>query len=280
MKKGQPGAASAATSTPAETRKTFRAMPLTDPSEWDEKWRIALDLLWPRWPRYKAVPPLDDIDLRDFVRDGELPAWCIDRLQTIRAFGGNAWAPGEVHGRLVAKPRFSNGLGEGVRRADIASNETVAEREIAQPYYSGTHRSTDWAVWNGRVVWGIESEGVPVPGRLARFAMWCTPPEPAPRPGPKFYQAVFEAIPAFTGVVNVETIGPDVVEVHFRPSIELFRCYGPDAVDALMATARGERVDAPDVTGGAVIVTPRDSLRVQPREWGEFSWRRDLHYLT
>ena len=75
-----------------ETRANFHGMPLTDPSVWDDLWQTALDLLWPGWEHYDKVPPLDDIDIRDAVKDKQIPAWVIDRKVLIREFGGNAWA--------------------------------------------------------------------------------------------------------------------------------------------------------------------------------------------
>ena len=166
----------------------------------------------------------------------------------------------------------------GVREVNIERPEDIEIDEISQPRYTGRHYSIDWAICNGSVLWGIESIGTPT--QLAQFAMWCTPTtNTSPRPSKWLQLHIARALPNFTGIVNVETIGPNVVEVHFRPSVEFFRLYGREAVTALMQVARGERCPVPEVAGGVVVVTPKGAKRVRPNLWGEDSWRSGLHYL-
>ena len=252
-------------------------LPLSNPATWRAPWPKVLDAMWPDWRKFTAVPPLDDRDLAAAVKRGDLPRGVMDRMMTVDRFGGIAHPNTDYLpvGPVIIKPRRSV-TGLGIEVATDVAPCLVPRGCFAQPLYSGAHLSTDWAVVRGVPLWGIQTEGVPA--GFGRFVAWhgC---RVVSDPAPRFASGFNGLMRKFSGVVNVETIGGEISEVHFRPSLELFRLYGTRAVRALMRVAQGHPSQRPPVRGGSLIVVPRGAVDVVPEAWGEESWRGNLCYV-
>lgn len=250
-----------------------------------------LTALWPEWESFGPLPPLDDWTVECAVRAGLAPAWILDRSVVINKLGGTAHAPSSVLSAdwlpVVVKPRWNpNGLATGVefveRQQKPQDWKRILKRsEIAQPVYAGYHTSTDFAVYEGTVLWGIAATGFPAPGRRGQFTGWEVHRGRAVfGGGAPFETRVAENLPDYSGVLNVETIDGNIIEAHFRPSIEFFPLYGDDATTELMRAAIGYPTDFPKVRGGLLQVIPRSARVVDCRsDLGEWSWRRSLAYL-
>ncbi len=268
--------------------------------------------------------PLDDVAVEAEVDVFNAPDWIVDKVECVRRFQPHhanldythveCWPFNELRERLceshakwkdqhgeedipfnhvamyVVKPRWNpEGLSMGARRvtpADIVSmapNHTL----MVQRYYQGLHSSTDYAVWKGKIQWGIGSRGYPY-GEFGRFSHWDVGIDQWPReafssPETPLMQAVRKELPDYTGVLNVEDIGGSITEVHFRPSMEFFPLYGVEAATMLVRVGlgKGSRPDMPEVGRGRMLVEPRDAMRVDMRaEFAERSWRKGLVFIA
>ena len=157
--------------------------------------------------------------------------------------------------------------------------------QIVQPYYRGRQESIDWVVVHGSPRWGVAARGEPVPGKLGQFFRWTVYSDIEPSVYCAQRDEIKAALPHFTGVVNVESIEGQVVEVHFRPSAEFFPLYGDDVITRLMDTANNLPGDQPArAKGGVVQVIPHhsengDTLTIDTaRDFQEQSWRQQLIY--
>lgn len=226
-----------------------------------------LSALWPWYREYLAerdddLPPLDDYEVAGAARRGDLPEWATDKVELVRRLGGRV---------EVVKPRTNlDGMAAGAER-------------VVQRAYTGPHVSTDWAIRDGLPLWGIATLGLPG-RRFGEFAGWHCPH--APTSGAAWLQRALGLDPFFsryTGVLNVETIGVNVIEAHMRPSVEFFRLYGRAASFAVVDAARGEAPDMrPPVTGGILSTVAHDAHveTVHAVDMKETSWRRALIFVT
>ena len=274
-----------------------------------------LNLLWPPWPVHArecgGLPPLDDPQVEHQVRMGLAPEWLIDGIQTVRRCGGMVWEIDEAkfittalhkgvggardeggYSMLVLKPRWNPaGLARGARVVRLVSfcageHETFPG-DMAQPLYQGTHTSTDYAVSKGSVCWGIESIGHPMPGGcpFGQFTHWDVGVHTFVSPAPTVNNMVHKHLRDFTGVVNIEAIGGHPIEVHFRPSLAFFPLYGEEAVCAVLAVACGEggrwfrSPKPPHVTGGRLLIEPKEAHKVWVKDMEEESWRERLVFI-
>ena len=235
-----------------------------------------LDELWPAWKTRDRLPPLDDRSVESAVQMGLLPEWVIDGVETVRRFGGVAWKHGDdipaTANGYVEKPLWNPcGLGLHARRMDHLLPGVPGEGMMVQPYYRfGYHESTDVVITAGSVSWGVTAVGQPT-SCLGLFRRWTlTDYRPPPIVIP-------DCMADFYGCINVESIGEKVIEVHFRPTLELFPLYG-DAVINHMIDGVALAPDGP-MPKGEMIVVNRDTKVVDLDALGEVSDRRALVYL-
>lgn len=264
----------------------LKSMPLSNPYlTWDVQ---ELEEQWPDWrevaDQLGGLPPLDDEDIRSLVMYRErpqVPPWLDDREASITKFGGVALAGPVADASdldegwgVIAKPRFASasGLGAGFRL--LRGLRRVTHLEIAQPFYAGDHISTDWAIFNGRQVLHVQSEGYPS-GTSGRFSHWDVGVSKA---APSLDLPA--ELSSFSGCINTEHIGGDLIEVHFRPSLEFFPLYGSEVIRCLLDPAYAARTPAPSIRRGTMVVIPRQGAReVRAESLSEHSWRERLVYV-
>ena len=269
---------------------------------WKE--RDVFQKLWPGFDDYLVrhnglLPPLDDYEIDAEIACGFLPSWMADKFWTINRAGGCAHVErmplrAKVGGEMVSvtkdrkvvmKPRRNpHGLSLGVRVDTVLYGEEVAVENgwLAQPLYEGEHVSADIAYVDGMAAWGVASLGIPA--GFGEFTAWHCPW----RVHPMFVPKMRWLIPKFTGVLNVETIGGKLIEVHFRPSLEFFRLYGPKLSEAIVEAAAGRVCDdMPAPTGGVMLVQGKDRpklheafIDVEKDLHEDGSWRQALVYVT
>ena len=219
----------------------------------------AIAALWPYVYEYiedrglVSLPPLDDYDVESAATRGELPSFATDKIELVRRLGGEI---------VVSKPRQNfEGLSDG------------AELVVQRPF-TGEHVSTDWAFRGGLPLWGIATLGV-ASGKFGQFDCWCCPH--SMQNLPKFN------LPGYTGILNVEAIGGNIIEAHMRPSLEFFRLYGRAASFAVADAARGVVSDhCPPVDGGVLVPVGREAHveTISAITLKEASWRRALMFVT
>ncbi len=118
---------------------------------------------------------------------------------------------------VFSKPVFNmRGMGIGSRVIRTVREYKANQRpgHIWMPLLEGEHVSTDVAVVAGSAVWQRHSIGKPLDGGM--FDYWVVLAES--RPDIEAYLADWIArhMPDYTGMMNFETIGARIIEVHLR----------------------------------------------------------------
>ena len=136
---------------------------------------------------------------------------------------------------VFSKPVFNmRGMGTGSRvlrtRKEYLANQKPGH--IWMPMFEGEHVSTDIAVVDGQAAWWRHACGVPLEGGM--FSHWIV--EARDRPEVETYCADWlrRNLAGYTGMVNVETIGARIIEVHLRFADQWPDLYGEGWVEALV----------------------------------------------
>ena len=178
--------------------------------------------------------PTDDADAWQWNPDHR---WVYDKLRVAQSQG----LPAAPHG--VPPPSFpvfskpiTNLRGMGVGSRVIASAADYAEAWTAGHFWmellAGEHVSSDVAVVAGHPAWWRHATGIPAPG--GTFDRWII--HAAPRPALEAACAAWIArhLPGYTGMLNLETIGGIIIEIHLRFADQWPDLYGPGWVAALI----------------------------------------------
>jgi hypothetical protein len=203
-----------------------------------------------RMQYFKDVICPDDVRIptEDFDAYEWNPAhhWVYNKL-LIAETQGLTCAPHGVVPRsfpVFSKPLINlRGMGAGSRvlasRAEYERHETGGH--FWMTLLEGEHVSSDIAVERGHAVWFRHSRGIP--SGQGTFDYWTV--EAEPRTAMEGYCSawVTRHLAGYTGMVNVETIGGRIIEVHLRFSDQWPDLYGADWLAAMVRLyARGEWV--------------------------------------
>jgi hypothetical protein len=163
--------------------------------------------------------------------------WVYNKL-SIAETQGLACAPHGVVPKsfpVFSKPLINlRGMGAGSRiltsLADYERNETGGH--FWMTLLKGEHVSSDVAVERGTPRWYRHSRGIP--SGAGTFDYWTV--EAEPRVGLERYCSAWLArhLSGYTGMVNLETIGGRIIEVHLRFSDQWPDLYGARWLDALV----------------------------------------------
>lgn len=118
---------------------------------------------------------------------------------------------------VFSKPVFNmRGMGAGSRvlrtRREYLANQRPGH--IWMPLLTGEHVSTDVAVVSGAAKWWRHAIGVPLEGGM--FDHWIVLAAGRPEIEAWCGDWLRRNLPDYTGMVNVETIGARIIEVHLR----------------------------------------------------------------
>jgi hypothetical protein len=167
--------------------------------------------------------------------------WVFDKLQVALSQG----LPAAPHGvdppfyPVFSKPITNlRGMGAGSRiitgAADYARQHTPGH--MWMPLLEGAHVSTDLAVVAGEVRWTRHATGRPTHGGM--FDYWTVHARPIPELAEPIRRWIAIHLAGYTGMVNVETIGGTVIDVHLRFSDQWPDLYGPGWGEALVGLYR------------------------------------------
>ena len=164
-----------------------------------------------------------------------LHRWIYDKLRVARSQGiecGPA-AAAPLHYPVFSKPVTNlKGMGVGSRiLRDARDHRTHCNaQDFWMTLLCGEHVSTDWAVVNGEATWCRHTLGIP--GTAGTFDYWKV--EAVSRPGVEKYSIdwIRQNLRDYTGMLNVETIGGQIIEAHLRFSDQWPDLYGRKWVDA------------------------------------------------
>ncbi|HSY08662.1 MAG TPA: hypothetical protein VK820_09030 [Steroidobacteraceae bacterium] len=158
---------------------------------------------------------------------------------------------------VFSKPLINlRGMGAGSRV--LASLEDYERHESGGHFWmtllKGEHVSSDIALRDGAAVWFRHARGIP--SGAGTFDYWIV--DAAPYVGLERYCGAWLArhLAGYTGMVNLESIGGRIIEVHLRFSDQWPDLYGRGWLDALVGLyARGEwKFTAVDARTGYSVV--------------------------
>lgn len=136
---------------------------------------------------------------------------------------------------VFSKPIYNMrgmGAGSGVLRTLKEYKHRQRPGHMWMQLLEGDHVSTDVAVVNGEIKWQRHTVGTPLDGGM--FDYWTV--LAASRPEIEDYLAAWvkSHMPTYTGMLNFETIGARIIEVHMRFADQWPDLYGAGWVDALV----------------------------------------------
>jgi len=175
--------------------------------------------------------------------------WVYDKLR-IAETQGLACGP---HGVMPpCYPVFSKPMinlrGMGIGSRVIASAGEMEHGyhpgHMWMPLLNGAHVSTDCAVEDGTVRWSRHATGVPWDDGMFRY--WTVHAAPLPELESNLIEWVARHMAGYTGMMNFETIGGTIIEVHLRFADQWCDLYGPGWVEALVRLYAGGRWDFED----------------------------------
>jgi hypothetical protein len=163
--------------------------------------------------------------------------WVYNKLLVAKsqglACGTHAVTP--LHFPVFSKP-ITNlrgmGMGSRVLRSVAEFQELSAGDHFWSAYLTGWHVSTDWAVMQGEPVWCRHARGIP--GQGGTFNYWIVE---ADRREPMEYYCrrwIRTHLYGYTGMVNLETIGGRIIEVHLRFADQWPDLYGEGWTEAVV----------------------------------------------
>ena len=163
--------------------------------------------------------------------------WVYDKLRIAETQGLEA-GPHGVKPKsfpLFSKPIVNlRGMGIGSRMI-----LTAAEMEhhyepghMWMPLLEGDHVSTDCAVTDGRLLWCRQATGAPSSGGM--FRHWTIHARTAPELENFLSAWIARHMRGYAGMMNFETIGGTIIEVHLRFADQWCDLYGEGWVEALV----------------------------------------------
>lgn len=165
---------------------------------------------------------------------------------------------------VFSKPIMNlHGMGAG---GHTLASAAESEARFAPGYMwmsllTGRHISTDVALADGRPRWWRHAEGKSLPAGM--FDYWTVFARPMPRVEAYCGAWIRRHLRGFTGMVNFETIGRAIIEVHLRMADQWVDLNGPgwlDSVIALYSSGRWRFHDRRQ-TGYSVVLFGPHGLR-------------------
>lgn len=160
---------------------------------------------------------------------------------------------------VFSKPVFNmRGMGAGSRilrtRREYLANRRPGH--IWMPLFEGEHLSTDVAVVGGKAQWWRHTIGAPLEGGM--FDHWLVLAEPRPEVEAYCGEWLERNLAEYTGMVNLETIGARIIEVHLRFADQWPDIYGGrpwvEALVRLYTEGRWEFDDSDRRDGWSVVL--------------------------
>ena len=190
---------------------------------------------------FEGIPCPDHVNIP--TEDGDAWAWYpefkwIYNKLTIAETQNLACGPHGLDPRtfpVFSKPIYNmRGMGAGTRIIRSLKEYKHVQRpgHMWMPLFEGDHVSTDVAVVNGEPRWWRHSTGRTLEGGMFDYWTVLAPPNS----GVEAYcgQWLRQHMPGYTGMVNFETIGARIIEVHLRFADQWPDLYGPGWVAALI----------------------------------------------
>jgi hypothetical protein len=179
--------------------------------------------------------PTEDADAWLWFADHR---WVYDKLAVARSQGLDAAPHGVTPPAfpVFSKPIYNlkgMGVGSRVLRSADDYSAAYAPGHFWMTLLEGRHASTDAAVVDGAVRWWRHTTGAP--SGDGTFDHWTVHAEPDAAIESWCGDWAARNLRGYTGMVNFETIGDRIIEVHLRFADQWPDLYGPGWVEALVA---------------------------------------------
>jgi hypothetical protein len=182
---------------------------------------------------------------------------------------------------VFSKPVFNMrgmGIGSRVLRTPREYRANQRPGHIWMPVLEGEHISSDAAVVNGEAKWWRHTFGAPLEGGM--FDYWVVLAESRPEIEDYCGSWLKNNLSGYTGMVNFETIGARIIEVHLRFADQWPDLYGGRAwVEAVVGLYRDGRWAFDDTdrrTGYSVVLFGGHGIQYRHPEPGLVEEVRDL----
>jgi hypothetical protein len=136
------------------------------------------------------------------------------------------------------------GIGSRVLHSAAEMEHHYQPGHMWMPLLHGDHVSSDCAVLDGRMVWCRQATGVPWDEGMFRY--WTIHASPDPALEGRLAGWVGRHMQGYTGMMNFETIGGVIIEVHLRFADQWCDLYGEGWVEALVDLYAAGRWAFPD----------------------------------
>ena len=136
---------------------------------------------------------------------------------------------------VFSKPIYNMrgmGAGSGVLRTLKEYKHRQRPGHMWMTLLDGEHVSTDCAVVDGELRWSRHTVGIPLEGGM--FDYWTVLAERRPEVETYLRDWLASHLRGYTGMVNFETIGARIIEVHLRFADQWPDLYGPGWVEAVI----------------------------------------------
>ena len=159
---------------------------------------------------------------------------------------------------IFSKPVYNmRGMGAGSRVFRTLKDYKAHQRpgHFWMPLLEGEHVSSDVALVNGKPCWWRHSIGLPLEGGM--FDRWIVLAEDKPEIESFAGEWLERNFSGYTGMLNLETIGARIIEVHLRFADQWPDLYGAGWVEALVrlyAEGRWEFNDTGRRDGHSVVL--------------------------
>jgi hypothetical protein len=173
------------------------------------------------------------------------------------------------------------GVGSRVLRSDKDYQRHYVPGHMWMPLLEGEHVSTDCALIDGKAVWWRHSTGKPLSGGM--FDYWTVHASPRPELEAGLGAWLSRHMQGYAGLVNFETIGGTIIEVHMRFADQWPDLYGPGWIEAIVrlyAEGVWEFSDAFRVSGYSVALFGRHGRRYRHPPPAHVAAVRDMPGVT
>jgi len=157
--------------------------------------------------------------------------WVYNKLELYQKLGYEAFPHGITPNNfpIFSKPIYNLfGMSIGAKVVWFSHEWEYTAGHLWMPVFYGRHTSTDYALLDGEVVWSYSMSGQK--DKNGSFTHWYFS-KGLHQNEIKWIQ---EHLNDFTGIVNVESIGAKIIEVHLRCSTQFVDFYGDDFIPSMI----------------------------------------------
>lgn len=167
---------------------------------------------------------------------------------------------------VIIKPVYnlrSMGTGIDIAHSEEEFNQKIKDGFMWETFFEGEHVSTDMAVEKGKMVWFCHCKGFPL--NEGTFDYWEV--ETSERSELTAYLTSFleNNLSTYTGMVNFETIGGKIIEMHLRFTRQFPELHGPWFLQAVVELYSSGKWPYPNLrqekTGYSVVLFEPHGVR-------------------